>query len=166
MGRVKLNFAPLLYVHGTSDRVVIGDPASHGCVRLLNSDLIELTRLIQSYATPDIDDAVLDRLAANPDETTQFNFQRSIPFEVVYNVAAIHNGFLYVYPDVYRKVRPSEYKAQVRDLLEENGIDYGDVNQERLNELLEHGRDNRVSMSLDTLRAMAASPTATAARTR
>src|SRR5688572_29594427 len=26
MGRVKLNFAPLLYIHGTTDRVALGDP--------------------------------------------------------------------------------------------------------------------------------------------
>ena len=161
MGRVKLNFAPLLYIHGTTDRVALGDPASHGCVRMMNEDLLEFTRLVQSYTTPGVAADVLDRLAANPSETREFNFKRSVPFEVVYNVAAVTNGFLYVYPDVYRKVDAPEYETQVRDVLADNGIEYDDVDH-RLKQLLKQGQRTRVAISLDTLRAIAASGSATA----
>jgi murein L,D-transpeptidase YcbB/YkuD len=155
MGRVKLNFAPLLYIHGTNDRVALGDPASHGCVRLMNDDLIEFTRLVQKYSTPGIDDDVLDRLASSPEETREFNFKLSIPFEVVYNVADVQNNFLYVYPDVYNKIKPSEYHAQVRDVLAEHGVEMSDVDRRRLDGLLKKGRDRRVSISLDELTATA-----------
>ncbi len=155
MGRVKLNFAPLLYIHGTNDRVALGDPASHGCVRLMNDDLIEFTRLVQSYGTPGIKDAVLDRLAQNPEETREFNFKASIPFEVVYNVADVQNNFLYVYPDVYSKIKPKEYAAQVRDILADNGIAMDEIDRGRLDVLLEKGRERRVSISLDELRSTA-----------
>jgi murein L,D-transpeptidase YcbB/YkuD len=156
MGRVKLNFAPLLYIHGTNDRVALGDPASHGCVRLMNDDLIEFARLVQSYATPGIERETLDRLAANPEETREFNFKTSIPFEVVYNVAAVQNNFLYVYPDVYGKIKPSEYQAQVRDVLADAGLSESETDNARLKGLLEKGRDRRVSISLDELRTTAA----------
>jgi murein L,D-transpeptidase YcbB/YkuD len=153
MGRVKMNFAPLLYIHGTNDKVALGDPASHGCVRLLNEDLIELTRLVQSYATPGIDQDALERLAENPDETKEFNFRNAVPFEVVYNVASINNNFLYIYPDVYRKIKPEELEAQVRDVLAEHGIPFSEVDRTRLDRLLAGGRKARVAMSLDTLLA-------------
>ena len=64
MGRAKLNFAPLLYIHGTFERGALGDPASRGCVRRENEDLIELTRLVHQYLTPDVDPATIDWFGA------------------------------------------------------------------------------------------------------
>ena len=31
-----------IYIHGTSEEGKIGTPASHGCIRMLNTDIIEL----------------------------------------------------------------------------------------------------------------------------
>jgi len=31
-----------IYIHGTPDTVALGKPASHGCIRMRNADLIEL----------------------------------------------------------------------------------------------------------------------------
>lgn len=31
-----------IYIHGTPDETVLGEPGSHGCVRMRNADLIEL----------------------------------------------------------------------------------------------------------------------------
>jgi murein L,D-transpeptidase YcbB/YkuD len=166
MGRVKLNFAPLLYIHGTNDRVALGDPASHGCVRLMNDDLIELTRTVQKYATPGVKEAMLDELAGNPEETREFNFKSTVPFEVVYNVASVQNDFLYVYPDVYRKMKPAEYQAQVRDVLADNGIDMEDVDKARLAGLLVKGRARRVSISIAELTGTPAATATTASRNR
>src|SRR5690606_26428907 len=36
MGRAKLNFDDLLYIHGSSNLAALGDVGSHGCVRLAN----------------------------------------------------------------------------------------------------------------------------------
>jgi L,D-transpeptidase YbiS len=35
-----------IYIHGTPDERVLGKPASHGCVNMHNSDLIELFELV------------------------------------------------------------------------------------------------------------------------
>lgn len=35
-------FARYIYIHGTPDAVDIGVPASHGCVRMRNTDIVEL----------------------------------------------------------------------------------------------------------------------------
>lgn len=153
MGRVKMNFAPLLYIHGTQYRNGVGDPSSHGCVHVMNEDLIELAKIVHKYATPTLKDGVLDELVDSPSETREINFRNTIPFEVVYSVASVQNNFLYVYPDVYDRVKESDYPAQVRDVLAENGIDANKVDQEKLTRLVTTGRTNRVSMSLDTLLA-------------
>lgn len=35
-----------IYIHGTADEVAIGSPASHGCVRMRNPDIMELFDLV------------------------------------------------------------------------------------------------------------------------
>lgn len=35
-----------IYIHGTKHEDKIGSPASHGCIRMRNSDVIELFELI------------------------------------------------------------------------------------------------------------------------
>jgi lipoprotein-anchoring transpeptidase ErfK/SrfK len=42
--------ARYIYVHGTNDEARIGMPASHGCVRLRNADVLEAFDLVQENA--------------------------------------------------------------------------------------------------------------------
>lgn len=35
-----------IYIHGTPDTVQLGEPGSHGCIRMRNADLIELFDLV------------------------------------------------------------------------------------------------------------------------
>jgi hypothetical protein len=35
-----------IYIHGTNQEHLIGEPASHGCVRMRNADVIELFDLV------------------------------------------------------------------------------------------------------------------------
>jgi lipoprotein-anchoring transpeptidase ErfK/SrfK len=46
MGRVKILFGPELYVHGTAATGTLGEPASHGCIRMSNRDASRLARLV------------------------------------------------------------------------------------------------------------------------
>jgi L,D-transpeptidase YbiS len=51
MGRNRLGcvdtFRRYIYLHGTPDTDRLGSPASHGCVRMRNEDVIELFDLVQ-----------------------------------------------------------------------------------------------------------------------
>ena len=150
MGRVKLNFAPLLYIHGTVDWQALGEPSSHGCVRMLNRDLIELTRLVHEYATPRISEQTLDQLAETPSMTRRIVLQKPVKFTAEYNVATVDNGFLIIYPDHYGMVK-KQVRAQVDRALKENGVDPRRVRSERLDELVEKSSTRRVAISLDSL---------------
>jgi murein L,D-transpeptidase YcbB/YkuD len=149
MGRVKLNFAPLLYVHGTFERDLLGDPASHGCVRLMNDDLIELTRLVHQHLTPDLPPATLDELAASPSLTRTIQLPRSVPFEVVYSVADVRGDFLHIYPDVY--LRGGDYRKDVAAALQRDGIDPELADWSKLDALIEHAQRAKVAISLHDL---------------
>ena len=36
-----------IYIHGTNHEENIGEPASHGCIRMRNADLVELFELVE-----------------------------------------------------------------------------------------------------------------------
>ena len=47
---VKIFFKePDYYLHGTADEKLLGDPASHGCIRLSAADAYALARLLQEH---------------------------------------------------------------------------------------------------------------------
>lgn len=43
-----------IYIHGTPDNVVLGLPASHGCVRMRNADVVKLFEMVQVGVVVDI----------------------------------------------------------------------------------------------------------------
>jgi hypothetical protein len=45
--RNRNTLARYIYVHGTNGEAAIGKPASHGCVRLRNADMVELFDLVE-----------------------------------------------------------------------------------------------------------------------
>jgi len=40
-----------IYIHGTHDEESIGKPASHGCIRMKNADILDLFKHVQRYET-------------------------------------------------------------------------------------------------------------------
>jgi hypothetical protein len=150
MGRVKMYFAPLLYIHGTPEEATLGRAASRGCVRMSNEDLIALTRLVHEYASPGVPAATLARLERSPTQTEKIQLRTHVPFTVVYRVAAVQNGFLHLFPDLYGLVG-KEYEDQVWSVLEDAGLGPADVDHTKLDRLLSKGPTRKVAMSLDTL---------------
>ena len=50
MGKVKLFFKePDYYIHGTQAEESLGQAASHGCVRMANSDVVEVAQLVMEH---------------------------------------------------------------------------------------------------------------------
>jgi murein L,D-transpeptidase YcbB/YkuD len=156
MGRVKMFFSDLLYIHGNPEIGMLGRAASRGCIRMSNEEAMELARLIHSYTTPNVSQETLDQLAANEKQTRQFNLPRSVPFEVIYEVAEVRDGYLIIYPDVYGKMRGDRFDNMVRAVLMDHGLTGRNVNRQHLERLLEKGRTAIVSASLEELASSAA----------
>ena len=154
MGRVKLNFTELYYIHGTpqENEQDLGLPASHGCVRMANRDALELAQLVHKYAAPNLAASDVQKLVENPQATRQVRFSTAVPFDVVYSVAIVRDDFLIIYPDVYSKVgTATALKEQVREVLAEAGVDPDNVNTETLDRLVKKGLTMRVAAPLNEL---------------
>jgi len=103
MGKVKLYFASLYYLHGTPKEKEIGTPASLGCVRLRNQDAIALALLVHRHAVAPLPPGTLEQLAsARHWRTRVYPLQNPVPVHVAYDLAEVRGGQLAVYRDLYR----------------------------------------------------------------
>lgn len=101
MGRVKLFFLPMYFIHGTPAGESIGTPASHGCVRMNQADVVELARLLHEKAAPQISAAKLNQLTARWGSTERVNFRSEISLKVRYDPIVVEGGEIFAYPDIY-----------------------------------------------------------------
>ena len=151
MGRIKLQFSTLLYIHGTTDEGRLGAPASHGCIRMSNGDLIELTRLVHEYTTPNVQSEQLQQLEQNPQQTRTFDLRRPVPFAVTYNLVEVRNGQLTIHPDVYRTKKDPSIKQQVVAALTKAGVNVNAIDASRLEQITRRRNATRLTVALETL---------------
>ncbi|HET9439056.1 MAG TPA: L,D-transpeptidase [Longimicrobiales bacterium] len=149
MGKVKINFAPLYYIHGTLYEDKLGAPASHGCIRMGKEDLLQLTHLIHRYRTPRVSNDLLATLRANDRMTRNFAV-KPIRFEVVYRLVEVVDGKLLIHPDVYRSGKES-LRDEIVGVLKKQGVEItGDVEQ-RVAQISKRRNATRLTVPLDEL---------------
>lgn len=150
MGRVKLFFHGLYYIHGSPLEGTIGEAASHGCIRMRNADVIELAKLVHSYATPDIEPSTFASLVDKPSATKTIKLAHPIPLLVTYELAELRDGHLVVYPDVYRKARASK-KDLILRVLRDAGYDLARVSDAWVDGLVQRSEKELVVVRSDEL---------------
>jgi lipoprotein-anchoring transpeptidase ErfK/SrfK len=124
MGRVKLHMDELIYIHGTTSEGRLGAPASHGCIRMSNADVVDLARRLHRITTPDVNESELERLSAAGRQERHTVMPRSVRMRVTYDLAVLRGNGLHVYPDVYGR---GGFTAQVRRELARGGLDSAQV---------------------------------------
>ena len=156
MGRVKMYFRNLYFIHGTPETGTLGQAVSHGCVRMSNGNAIALARLVHEYGSPNVSKATIDRLVGNSKATRTIWLKRPIPFEVVSGAAEVHDGQLEIYATEGEIPARQVWDDAVRALAGA-GFDLAALDRERLSVLVAQGLESTVTVSLDELR-MATAP--------
>ncbi|MBU4485265.1 L,D-transpeptidase [bacterium] len=108
LGLVKLPIAGGILVHGTSSPKSIGRAASHGCIRMLNEDAVELAWFLQSQLTYKNTYSYLQKYQENPTETYKVVLGKSVPVEIIYEPIEVHGKTIILHKDVYKKVPDPE----------------------------------------------------------
>ncbi|HEU0054094.1 MAG TPA: L,D-transpeptidase [Longimicrobium sp.] len=124
MGRVKMHLFDDYYVHGTPARNErhLGRPASHGCIRMRNQDVMELARLVLRADGSPVSDATVDALQRNPGSTRELALAGRVKVRIEYHLTEVESDSLAVHPDVYRR-SAGRYTARVASELTEAGHD-------------------------------------------
>jgi murein L,D-transpeptidase YcbB/YkuD len=141
MGRVKLFFMPLYFFHGTPDAENIGQPASHGCVRLLNKDVVALARLLHERAAPQVTPKQIDAILAKSRETRRVNFRTPVPVTIRYDLVVVQDTTVRVLPDVYK--RNTIHAEGVYQALLAAGYDISALSREQVARFVETARKSK-----------------------
>jgi len=141
MGRVKLFFAPYYYIHGTPDAENIGQPASHGCVRMLNAEVIELARLVHARHGGSLSAAQITRVLARPAQTQASRMAVPVPLTIRYQPVVVDGDELKIFPDVYSLRRV--HTEAVLQALAGAGYDIGSVDRATVRRVLREAGEAR-----------------------
>lgn len=149
MGRVKMYFRNLYYIHGTPHRGSLGRAVSHGCVRMSNGDAIELARLVHRYGGG-ASTSTIERLVASPRMTRTIWLKRRIPVQIVSRMAAVEGGRLELY--AWEAWYPEEVvRREALEALRAAGFDVRELDAGRFGALVAASRRGPVSARLADL---------------
>ena len=130
MGRVKLNFRPLYFLHGTPFEQSIGSAASHGCIRLHNEDAIALALLVQRFGAPRLTPAASEAYAADT-VSRSVVLDLPVPITLRYDLVERVADSIRVYPDIYH-LSTIGLREEVRRALARAGLDTQLIDEARL----------------------------------
>ena len=139
MGKVKMMIGDLLYLHATPSVSQIGHPASHGCVRMLPDDAVELARIVLRETRAPVAENAVDDLVASWDETRTIRLPEALAVSITYDLLELRGDSILVHPDIYG-IRSRPNAGTVLDLLARSGIDTASIDRVKLNQLLRRGR--------------------------
>jgi murein L,D-transpeptidase YcbB/YkuD len=128
MGRVKMHLFGDYYVHGTpaSNERHLGRPASHGCIRMRNRDVMELAQLVLRADGAPVAESTIRQLAANPRATRELALSGRVRVRIEYRLAEVGDDSVTLHPDVYGRAAGA-YAARVRTELGAAGADAATV---------------------------------------
>jgi murein L,D-transpeptidase YcbB/YkuD len=100
MGRAKLEFTPLYYLHGSTAK--LGRAVSHGCIRMANADVLELARLVAEEVGAPITSGEISGLESSSRRTRRVTLPEGVPVQVLYRLTEEVDGEIKVYDDIYK----------------------------------------------------------------
>jgi hypothetical protein len=150
MGKVKLFFDPMYYLHGTPSVSSIGTAASHGCVRMRNEDAMDLARFLQSETSAAIDSATLLELVSSWNRTERVDLPVPVPVSVIYRLIEVRDTMLYAHRDIYRQ-RTGNTPADALVALAEAGYDTTRIDNRALSSFLRRAQRATSVIPIDSL---------------
>ncbi|HEX6749592.1 MAG TPA: L,D-transpeptidase [Longimicrobium sp.] len=153
MGRVKLFFAPLYYIHGSPHVRDIGTPASHGCIRMMNPDVIELARIIHARNGGTVGAQEITRLLARPGQTRWARIATPVPLVIRYDPIIVRDGELRIYRDIYDRNRI--HTEGVIQALLAAGYDASSIDRDAVRQVLAQAAASRTMFKVPLAEAFA-----------
>jgi hypothetical protein len=133
LGKIKIPLGDSYLIHQAAKTSDLGNLVSHGCVRMLRTDLYDLTeKIIAARSGP-----VSRRQIANAKAGLRVlvaNLDPPLPTVINYDTLVVENGVLHIYPDVYK--RGTSTVQRLRAELESSGANVSHIDDETLREML------------------------------
>ena len=133
LGKLKIPLGDSYLIHQAAKTTDLGNLVSHGCVRMLRSELYDLAEKIVAARSVAVSPK---RIAAAKRSSRMLvaNLEEPVPVDINYDTLVVEGGVLHIYPDVYN--RKTNSSARLRAELESSGVEMTDVSEKALKQLL------------------------------
>jgi len=149
LGPVKMIMQEAVLIHGTNKPGSIGQPASHGCIRMYKEQAEELAWTLQSQYSDKSDPQLKDLYKKKKGQSFYVNLNQGVPVEVTYDTVEVADGQLVIHPDIYR--RKGGLKQQIEQLLHLQGKENIQIKDEQLKNIQKLLQKGKVIMPMSDL---------------
>ena len=151
LGKIKIPLGYGYLIHQAKGPQDLGNLVSHGCVRVLQRDLYDLTEKIIAARDIQISAGVLFEIKRTK-KTLTAALEPAIPVEITYDTMVVEAGELAIYPDIYNYQKNTV--DNLRDELRSNNIDDLRFSDARLRSLIAAATGkNKYVVGVATLRS-------------
>jgi len=133
LGKVKIPLGYGYLLHQAKGPGDMGSLVSHGCVRVMQSDLYDLSEKIVAARDLSVPSAQIAAAKRNK-KTLVAELAPAVPVEITYDTIVVEGGRLSIFPDVYdRKLNTVE---NVRKELKESGVDQSRLSETEIKRMI------------------------------
>ena len=133
LGKMKITLGDRYLIHQAAASTDLGNLVSHGCVRMLRSDLYDLAKKIIIARSAPVSSRRIEA-AKRSSRTLVVQLQEPVPVDINYDTIVVERGVLHIYPDVYN--RRTNVPQRLRAELDLSGVDVTKLDDETIKEML------------------------------
>lgn len=151
LGKLKIPLGDAYLIHEAQKPSDIGSLVSHGCVRMLRRDILDLAKKIIAARNLPLSDQEIESLMRSSDRRV-VSMDSPLPVDINYDTEVVEEGSLHIYPDVYdREDNPVE---ELRAELQAAGVDTSKIDDETLKQMISRAdKESEFVISIDDVRA-------------
>jgi hypothetical protein len=133
LGKLKIPLGDRYLIHQAASASDLGNLVSHGCVRMLRSDIYDLAEKIVAARSAPVSRQSIEA-AKRSSRTLVARLETPVPVKINYDTLVVEGGVLHIYPDVYgRRLNVPE---RLRVELESSGVDVSNLDEETMKKML------------------------------
>jgi hypothetical protein len=133
LGKMKMPLGDRYLIHQAAKTTDLGNLVSHGCIRMLRSDIYDLAEKIIAARNATVSP---QRIAAAKKNlrTLVVQLEEPVPVDINYDTLVVEEGVLHVYPDVY--VRGTNRPAKLRAELQAANVEVASLSEKTIRQIL------------------------------
>ncbi|MEP6742222.1 MAG: L,D-transpeptidase [bacterium] len=133
LGKVKIPLGESYLIHQAASTNDVGNLVSHGCVRVLRTDLYDLAEKIVAARSLDISVKRIEA-AKRSFKPLDAHLDEPLPVDINYDTLVVEGGVLHIYPDVYD--RGMNRAARLRAELLSSRVDVSKLDDATMKQML------------------------------
>lgn len=150
LGRVKMPISDAILFHGTSKESTVGTPASHGCMRMYNKDVIEVAWFLQSRLSDKGDESYRQLYDKNMRTTYVVHLDEEVPVKLIYDPVIVKHGTLFLYPDYYGRLGHNR-DDEILNAISESGFNMDRIDRVKIDEIVRSWPRSTTEIPLESL---------------